>query len=68
MTCEVIHEYRRPTGEVVIFTYYPGRVLAVSIDNDTAKEMFVNQRAGESIRACALRLAREWQASDGLHA
>lgn len=65
MSCEVILEYRRPSGERVDFTYHPGRVLEVRIDDEPVKELFVNQRAGESIRDCALRLARAWQASDG---
>lgn len=67
MSCEVIHEYVRMSGERVDFTYQPGRVLEVRVDNELVKEIFVNQKAGESIRACASRLALKWQSDDAAY-
>jgi len=64
MSATLILEYTRSTGEIVSFTYFPGRVLGVYIDGECVHDIPVNQREGESIQRCAMRLAREWQATD----
>lgn len=63
MSSQVVHEYRRNTGEEVVFTLLPGRFVLVHIDNEIAEERYLERTEGDAI-AAAVRFAKNWQDSD----
>lgn len=64
MSSQVIHEYTRSTGEVVVFTLVPPRFVQVYIDNEFVEERYISRTWG-LLETSALRFARNWQDSDG---